>query len=209
MNDQDITERKQAESQRDAALEALKEHSERLEELVEERTRELRETQEQLVRREKLAVLGQLAGGVARKLRNPLGAIKNAAYILNMVLEKPDVEIREMLEVLVKALDTAENIISSLLALARTRPPLRRTVDLSDVVQEALSRTPGRPRSVPSTAEGLRSVPSTAEGLRPASRCGFSSTRTCPASRPTPINSCRSWATSFATASRPCPRADS
>jgi hypothetical protein len=51
---QDITERKQAE-------EKLQGYSERLEEMVEERTRELCEAQEQLVQRERLAVLGQLS----------------------------------------------------------------------------------------------------------------------------------------------------
>jgi len=42
--------------------------------------KELRETQEQLIRSEKLAVIGQLASGVGHELRNPLGAIKNAIF---------------------------------------------------------------------------------------------------------------------------------
>jgi PAS domain S-box-containing protein len=50
----DITERKQAEA-------SLKEYSEHLGQMVDERTHDLREAQEQLVRKEKLAVLGQLA----------------------------------------------------------------------------------------------------------------------------------------------------
>jgi PAS domain S-box-containing protein len=129
----DITERK-------AAEEALKEYSERLEEMVEERTKELRDAQEQLVRREKLAVLGQMAGGVGHELRNPLGAISNAAYFLNMVLEEPDPEVKETLEILEKEVKTSEVIISSLLDFARAKPPTRRKVDINDVVQEALSR---------------------------------------------------------------------
>jgi PAS domain S-box-containing protein len=129
----DITGRKRAE-------EALKEYSERLEEMVEERTQELREAQEQLIRREKLAVLGQLAGGVGHELRNPLGAISNAAYFLNMVLENPEPEVKETLEILQKEVKTSERIISSLLDFARTKPPARRKVDINEVVQEALSR---------------------------------------------------------------------
>jgi signal transduction histidine kinase len=132
---QDISRRKQAEA-------ALKEYSERLEQMVEERTLELRQAQERLIRQEKLAVLGQLAGGVGHELRNPLGAIKNAAYYLNMVLEDPEPETREMLEVLDKEVGTAEKIISSLLDYARVRPPTRRKVDLNAVVQETLARTP-------------------------------------------------------------------
>jgi signal transduction histidine kinase len=79
----DITDRKRAE-------EALQEYSERLEEMVEERTGELQVAQEQLVRQEKLAVLGQLAGGVSHELRNPLGVISNAVYFLQMTLSDAD-----------------------------------------------------------------------------------------------------------------------
>jgi signal transduction histidine kinase len=128
--------------ERRRADEALEEYSERLEEMVEERTKELREAQEQLVRREKLAVLGQLAGGVGHELRNPLGAIKNAAYFLNMVLEEPDPEVKETLEILEKEVATSERTISSLLDFARTKSPVWRKVHLKEVVQEALSRAP-------------------------------------------------------------------
>jgi PAS domain S-box-containing protein len=129
----DITERKRAE-------EALKEYSEHLEEMVEERTKELRDAQEQLIRKERLAVLGQMAGGVGHELRNPLGAISNAAYFLSMVLEEPEPEVKETLEILQKEVKTSEMIISSLLDFARAKPPTRRKVDINDVVQEALSR---------------------------------------------------------------------
>ena len=122
----DITERKQ--------------YSERLEAIVEERTRELKEAQEQLVRKERLAVLGQLAGGVGHELRNPLGAIKNAAYFLNMVLEKPEADVKETLAIVDREVATCERIISSLLDFARQRPPLRRKSNINTVVREALPR---------------------------------------------------------------------
>jgi PAS domain S-box-containing protein len=142
----DITERK-------AAEEALKEYSERLEEMVEERTKELRDAQEQLIRQEKLAVLGQLAGGVGHELRNPLGAISNAAYFLNMVLEEPDPEVKETLEILQKEVKTSEKIISSLLDFARAKAPTRRKVDINEVVQESLSRV-----AVPEDVEVVRQL---------------------------------------------------
>jgi PAS domain S-box-containing protein len=129
----DITESKRTEK-------ALKEYSERLEEIVEERTRELRDAQEELIRKEKLAVLGQLAGGVGHELRNPLGAISNAIYFLNMALEEPESEVKEALEIMAKEVATSEKIISSLLDFARAKPPTRRKVDVNDVVQAALSR---------------------------------------------------------------------
>jgi signal transduction histidine kinase/DNA-binding LacI/PurR family transcriptional regulator len=142
--------------ERERAQEALKEYSERLEEMVEQRTKELREAQEQLVRREKLAVLGQMAGGVGHELRNPLGAISNAAYFLNMVLEEPDPEVKETLEILQKEVKTSEVIISSLLDFARAKPPSRREVDINDVVHEALSRV-----AVPANVKVVRQLDET------------------------------------------------
>lgn len=118
----------------------LREYSERLEEMVAQRTKELEDAQEQLVRQEKLAVLGQLAGGVSHELRNPLGAIKNAAYFLNMALEDPEPEVKETLEILEKEVETSEKIIWSLLDFARPNPLSLREVDVNGIVEEALSR---------------------------------------------------------------------
>jgi two-component system sensor kinase FixL len=129
----DITERKRMQ-------EALREYSEQLEGMVEERTRELREAQERLLRQEKLAVLGQLAGGVGHELRNPLGAISNAVYFLNMVLEESDPEVKETLEILEKEVKTSEQIITGLLDFGRARPPTWRKADVNEIIQEALSR---------------------------------------------------------------------
>jgi signal transduction histidine kinase len=92
------------------------------------------------VRRERLAVLGQLAGGVSHELRNPLGAINNAAYFLDMALQDPTPEVQEALEILTRNVKSAENIINGLLDVARGKPPARREIDLNQVVQEALSQ---------------------------------------------------------------------
>jgi signal transduction histidine kinase len=95
--------------------------------------------QETLIRQEKLAVLERLASGVGHELRNPLGAISNAIYFLNMVLEEPEPDVKETLEILQREVKTSERIISSLLDFGRIKPPTRRKVDINEVVQEALS----------------------------------------------------------------------
>jgi len=102
---------------------------------------ERKEVQEQLVRSEKLAVLGQLAGGVGHELRNPLSSIKNAAYFLKMALEKPEPEVKETLEILEKEVATSEHIISSLLDFARPKPPISHKMNINDLLQEVLSHT--------------------------------------------------------------------
>jgi PAS domain S-box-containing protein len=89
---------------------------------------------------EKLAALGELAGGVGHELRNPLGAIKNASYFLNMTLDQSDPEVQETLGILEREVATAEGIITSLLDYARARPPMRRKVNVNEIVRQALSR---------------------------------------------------------------------
>ncbi|MHA1658858.1 MAG: PocR ligand-binding domain-containing protein [Promethearchaeota archaeon] len=130
----DITEQKKAK-------EKLKKYSENLEEIIDERTKELRETQEQLIIKEKLVVLGQVAGGLGHELRNPLGAIKNAAYFLNMALEQPEPEVKETLEILDKEIATSEKIINNLLDFTRSKPPILQDVNINEIIEEELERT--------------------------------------------------------------------
>jgi signal transduction histidine kinase len=113
----------------------------RLDTGIKERTSELEtaltqlhETQEQLVRREKLAMLGQLASGVGHELRNPLGVMTNAIYYLEMIQPDAPVDVREYLGILRAQIGLAEKIVGDLLDFSRVRPPRRDVVALADVV---------------------------------------------------------------------------
>ena len=127
----DITEQKQAEA-------ALKQYSEHLEEMVEQRTKELQDIQEKTMHRKKLEVLGQLAGGVSHELRNPLSAIRNATYLLRIAVNNPDPEVKEMLEILEREVEKSERIINSLLDFTRPAAAIRCEVDVNSIVQTAL-----------------------------------------------------------------------
>jgi PAS domain S-box-containing protein len=77
---QDISVQKQAE-------EALRDYNTRLATEVTARTRELTEAQEKLVRQERLATLGQLAGSVGHELRNPMNcATRWASFRMRFIL---------------------------------------------------------------------------------------------------------------------------
>jgi len=129
-------------AERKRAEEALKEYSERLAELVEERTQELRDAQEQMLRREKLAVLGQLAGGVGHDLRNPLGVISNAVYFLKMVHTGADETTREYLDIIKAEVMNAETIVSDLMDFARTREPAIEQTSIPVLIADLLAQYP-------------------------------------------------------------------
>jgi len=80
----DVTERKHAERK-------LKEYSEMLEEKVnevEDRTRDLKESQVALIQADKMAGLGTLAGGIAHEVNNPLASILTYAQLMQSKAQK-------------------------------------------------------------------------------------------------------------------------
>ena len=70
------------------AFDEIAKLNESLEARVEERTRELREIQMQLMQSEKLKSLGQLVAGVAHELNNPIGFVHANLQLLDEYIEK-------------------------------------------------------------------------------------------------------------------------
>jgi PAS domain S-box-containing protein len=129
----DITERKQMEKK-------LEEYSQHLEELVEKRTRQLKEAEEQLIKSERLAAIGQVAAMVGHDLRNPLTSIKGATYYLKKKLGlKMDEKAMEMLELIEKDIEHSNEIITDLMEYSKEiRLELTETTSKS-IVRDALS----------------------------------------------------------------------
>ena len=131
---------------RKRAEEMLSSYAVHLEREVEERTRELRATQEQLLRRERLATLGQLAGSIGHELRNPLGVISNAVYFLKMA--QPQAEdglLREYLDIIENEIHISNKIVTDLLDFTRIKSVDRRSVALTDLIHQTLVRFPPPP----------------------------------------------------------------
>ncbi|MAG30371.1 MAG: hypothetical protein CL908_05680 [Deltaproteobacteria bacterium] len=70
------------------AFDEIAKLNEELEVRVEERTRELQDTQNQLMQSEKLKSLGQLVAGVAHELNNPIGFVHANLQLLDEFIEK-------------------------------------------------------------------------------------------------------------------------
>ena len=65
-----------------AQIELREEINESLEQRVRDRTAELLMAQDELLKKQRMAVIGQLTATVAHELRNPMSAIRNTVYAL-------------------------------------------------------------------------------------------------------------------------------
>ena len=100
--------------------EEIEQYSAGLELTIQERTKELVETQARLVKSERLATIGELAGMVGHDLRNPLAGIKNANYFLKKKYSASmDDKGKEMLTIIESAVEHANSIVADLLDYSR------------------------------------------------------------------------------------------
>jgi PAS domain S-box-containing protein len=121
------------------AEEELLRVNEDLERRVRERTSELIAAQEELVRKERLAALGQLAGGLAHQIRNPLGSIANAAYVLKRALgDDAASTVVSAVSIILEETWRANRLISDLLDYARVRAPNPQPVSLREVLEAVI-----------------------------------------------------------------------
>ena len=134
------------ETERRAAQTALEEQARALE----DRSNKLEAAQEELMRRERLAMVGELASGVSHELRNPLGVIKNSAFYLEMVL--PDeAKVRKHLRILNQEVETAARVVTELVDFSRVQAPAPALVELGGLVVASLARA-----AVPETIAVVR-----------------------------------------------------
>ncbi len=114
----------------------LQENQVMLETRITERTRELEDSQAQVLHQEKMAAFGLLAAGIAHEVGNPLTSISNVVQML----QRRDLDdyTTEKLNLVTSQLVRIQGTLRELMAFSRPASGARGLVSMAEVVQEAL-----------------------------------------------------------------------
>ena len=130
----DITDRKKEEE----------EITRRLEQMVEERTLQLKETHEKLLHQDKMASLGKLSASVVHEINNPIAGILNLLMLLKRIIEEGSVN-REEIKQFKQYLNLMETetrrigrIVSNLLAFSHQSKMRVKNVNLNRIIEKTL-----------------------------------------------------------------------
>ncbi|MFH1877611.1 MAG: transporter substrate-binding domain-containing protein [Candidatus Omnitrophota bacterium] len=102
------------------------------------KTKQIQMMSQKMVEKDKLAVLGKLAGQIAHELRTPLSIINNSVFLLR----KEGSENRELFEKRLKVLEEkiklSSNILESILSYSRVKAEVATTISVKDCIEEVL-----------------------------------------------------------------------
>ena len=119
------------------AQEELKEWGNSLEYKVEERTREIKQIEQQLLRSEKLASLGKLVAGIAHEINNPLTGVLLYSSIINSD-KRLDSELKPDIEKVISESRRCADIVCRLLEFSRAATPHQESVSLNNLIEKVL-----------------------------------------------------------------------
>jgi len=116
-----------------------------LENKVEERTQELKSTQSQLLRSEKLAAVGALAATVAHEINNPLTGVYTYIRLMERKIGQGQhgaeeiAQFKGYLDTMRREVERTTAIVQNLLDFTRPKEPVRKAMNLVKVMEESLA----------------------------------------------------------------------
>ncbi len=141
-------------SERVRAEEELIRYRDNLAELVQEKTEQLRDAQEELIRKERLAAMGKLTAAVSHEIRNPLGTVRTSVFSIGDALKRNEMErVGKALKLAERNIVRCDGIIRNLLDYTRIRELYLKSTNIDEWLAELLDEYP-----VPEGVECVREL---------------------------------------------------
>ena len=130
----DITERKRKEE----------ESTRRLEQMVDQRTKQLKDTHNKLIHQNKMASLGKLSASVVHEINNPIAGILNLVMLIKRISKEDGLAIKEhaqfgrYLDLMEGETKRISRIVSNLLSFSRQAKMEMKPLDLLELIEKTL-----------------------------------------------------------------------
>jgi PAS domain S-box-containing protein len=116
----------------------------RLEQMVEDRTRQVKETHEKLLHQNKMSSLGKLSASVVHEINNPIAGILNLIMLMQRIAEEETLgenqidQFNQYLKLMETETRRTSRIVSNLLAFARQSKMEPKRVSLNRLIEQTL-----------------------------------------------------------------------
>lgn len=121
-----------------ASKQKIEDYNSELEAKVQERTRELRESQQKLIQTSKMSGIGQLAGGVAHEINNPMTIILGFAQVVVKDM-KEDHPMYLPLKSIEREAIRCKKLVADLLTFSRVAKAMKEPTDIAELIEHTLT----------------------------------------------------------------------
>ena len=149
-------------------MEQVNDEISRLNRELADHMRRLKEAQDEIMRKDSMSQLGQLTTTVAHEIRNPLGAVRTALFLIERKVKDKPLGIETHLQRIGNGITRCDNIITQLLDFSRSRNLQLETVTVDEWVAAAVAEEAERlPASLTIECNlGLGNLASAIDGVR-------------------------------------------
>jgi len=98
---------------------------------------EIKLMEETLEKSKRLALIGEMAAGLAHEMRNPLASITGSIELLRQSLNLKDTDER-LMQIILRGKEQLDNFVRDFLLLARPIPQVRELINVSEIAQDVL-----------------------------------------------------------------------
>jgi len=98
---------------------------------------EIKRMEESLEKSKKLALIGEMAAGLAHEMRNPLASITGSIQLLGQMEKLEDTD-KRLMQIIMRGKEQLDSFVRDFLLLARPVPAMREAIDVDAVADEVI-----------------------------------------------------------------------